>query len=451
MNTASAIKILVVEDDPDGRRSVTEALADAGYAVTAVETGAEGVSRFAAEKFDAVLTDVKLPDFDGHEVLVRIRNQDQETPILLMTAYGTVAAAVAALKAGAYDYILKPLCLAELQSKVAHAVESRQLRSQVSSLKEALHAQSSLKAIIAKSAAMQEVLKQVRAVASTRATVLILGESGAGKELVARALHYDGSRAGAPFVAINCGAFSESLLESELFGHEKGAFTGALTRHAGAFERARGGTLFLDEIGIAPASVQARLLRVLETRELLRVGGSEPIAVDARILSATNRSPEDLVAEKLFRQDLLYRLQVVTIRIPPLRERREDIRPLTDHFIALACAEYGRHIESVEPAAYELLERYAWPGNVRELKNALETAVLMATRPALTPADLRLGDSAGRAAAAQLAAVPLEELEKQAILQALQRHKGSRTLVSEELGVSLRTIQRKIKEFNLPF
>jgi DNA-binding NtrC family response regulator len=451
MNSTAPIKILVIEDDPDGRRSVTEVLESAGYAVSAVETGEEGVRQFEAEKFDAVLSDVKLPDIDGHEVLVRIRKQDQETPVLLMTAYGTVTAAVAALKAGAYDYILKPLSLADLQSKVAHALESRQLRLQVSSLKAALHAKSSLKAIIAKSANMQEVLKQVRAVASTRATVLILGESGVGKELVARALHYDGSRAEAPFVAINCGAFSESLLESELFGHEKGAFTGAATRHEGAFERAHGGTLFLDEIGIAPASVQARLLRVLETRELMRVGGNEPIIVDVRIISATNRNPEDLVAEKLFRHDLLYRLQVVTIRIPPLRERRDDIRPLADHFIALACAEYGRHIAAVEPAAYAMLESYPWPGNVRELKNALETAVLMATRPVLTPADLRLGSGTAPAAPAPLAPVPLEELEKQAILQALQRHKGSRTLASEELGVSLRTIQRKIKEYNLPF
>ncbi len=452
MGAIPQLKVLVIEDDAAGRRSVQDVLAGAGYAVTAVENGEQGLARFGAEPFDAVLTDVKLPDIDGHDILARIRRQDQETPIILMTAYGTVAKAVAALKAGAYDYVLKPLNLADLQSKIAHAIESRQLRSQVSSLKAALHAQSSSKAIIARSANMLEVLKQVRAVAATRATVLILGESGAGKELVARALHYDGDRAEAPFVAVNCGAFSESLLESELFGHEKGAFTGALSRHEGAFERAHGGTLFLDEIGIAPASVQARLLRVLETRELMRVGGVQPIAVDVRIVSATNRSPEDLVSEKLFRQDLLYRLQVVTLRLPPLRERREDIRLLADHFIALACVEYGRHIDAVEPAAYETLERYAWPGNVRELKNAIETAVLMAARPVLTPADFRLGNGGGAAAAAAaLAPIPLEELEKQAILQALQRHKGSRTLASEELRISARTIQRKIKEYNLPF
>ncbi len=452
MNTKPPMKILVIEDDPDCRCSVTEALTDAGYAVTAVPGGEEGVHQFETEKFNAVLSDVKLPDIDGHEVLVRIRKLDQETPVLLMTAYGTVTAAVAALKAGAYDYILKPLNLADLHSKVAHAVESRQLRSQVTSLKAALHAQSSSRSIIAQAANMLAVLKQVQAVASTRATVLILGESGVGKELVARALHYDSNRAETPFVAINCGAFSESLLESELFGHEKGAFTGAMNRHQGAFERAHDGTLFLDEIGIAPPSVQARLLRVLETREFMRVGGNEPIAVDVRIISATNRNPDDLVAEKLFRQDLLYRLQVVTLRIPPLRERHDDIRPLTDHFIATACAEYGRHIESVEPACYEILERYPWPGNVRELKNAMETAVIMATAPVLKPADLHLGNAGAPGGASVIpASMPLEALEKQAILQSLQRHKGSRTLASEELGVSLRTIQRKIKEYNLPF
>lgn len=452
MNTSSPTKILVIEDDPDCRRSVTDALTDAGYTVTAVPNGTEGIQQFESEKFAAVLSDVKLPDIDGQEILIRIRKLDQETPVLLMTAYGTVTAAVAALKAGAYDYILKPLNLADLQSKVAHAIESRQLRSQVTTLKAVLHAKSSSKAIIVKSAKMLEVLKQVQAVASTRATVLILGESGVGKELVARALHYDGNRTEAPFVAVNCGAFSESLLESELFGHEKGAFTGAITRHEGAFERANDGTLFLDEIGIAPAAVQARLLRVLETQELMRVGGNEIFSVDVRIISATNRNPEDLVAEKLFRQDLLYRLQVVIIRIPPLRERQDDIRPLTDHFIAAACAEYGRHIESVDPACYDILERYAWPGNVRELKHAMETAVIMTTAPILKPADLHLGNTGVSGSTSTIpATMPLEELEKQAILQSLQRHKGSRTLSSKELGVSLRTIQRKIKEYNLPF
>ncbi len=458
VNSNALIKILVIEDNPANRLSVKEALAGVGYSVTAVETGEEGLRLFESEKFNAVLSDVRLQknspgneNLDGHAILARIRKQDQATPVLLMTAYGTVTAAVAALKAGAYDYILKPLNLDEVQLKVAHAVESRQLRSQNISLKAALHAQSSSQAIVTKSANMLEVLKQVQAVAPTRATVLILGESGAGKELVARALHYDGDRAEASFVAVNCGAFSESLLESELFGHEKGAFTGAMTQHEGAFERAHGGTLFLDEIGIAPAAVQARLLRVLETRELMRVGGKEPITVDVRIVSATNRNPEELVAEKTLRHDLLYRLQVVTIRIPPLRERQDDIRLLANHFIAMACHEYGRHIEAVEPAGYELLERHPWPGNVRELKNAMETAVLMATSPVLTSADLRLGNHSGAASAAPLPAVSLEELEKQAILQSLQRHQGSRTLASEELHIALRTIQRKIKEYNLPF
>ncbi|NLB60444.1 MAG: sigma-54-dependent Fis family transcriptional regulator [Lentisphaerae bacterium] len=452
MPNPTPIKILVIEDDPDGRRSLTDALEEAGYAVSAVATGQEGLQRCTAENYAAILVDVRLPDIDGHEVLQRIRQLDSQAAILLMTAYGTVAQAVAALKAGAYDYILKPLNLTDLQSKVAHAVESNQLRTQITALQAALRAQSSARTIIAHSASMREVLRQVQAVADTRASVLILGESGVGKELVARALHFDSQRGQAPFVALNCGAFSASLLESELFGHEKGAFTGALSRHAGAFERAQGGTLLLDEIGIAPAAVQTRLLRVLETRELLRLGGRTPIAVDARVVSATNRNPEDLVAEKLFRHDLLYRLQVVTIRIPPLRERPEDIRPLAAHFIKQACAEHGRHIANIEPACYDLLERYAWPGNVRELKHALENAVIMAQTSTLRPADLHLGPMERATAAWRIpAAIPLVELEKQAILQALQRHKCSRTLTAEELGISPRTIQRKIKEYKLPF
>jgi DNA-binding NtrC family response regulator len=449
MSKEPTARILIIEDDPDGRRSVAEAMEEAGYAVVTAAAGETGIRLFQEQPFDAVLADIRLPDLDGQKVQERLRAIHADVPVLLMTAYGTVSAAVVALKAGAYDYILKPLDLTDIQSKVAHAIENRRLRSQVSSLKKALYGRE----IIAVSPGMVEVLRQVKVVAATQATVLILGESGAGKELIARALHDGSTRADGPFVAVNCGALSESLLESELFGHEKGAFTGALNRHEGAFERAQSGTLFLDEIGIAPPAVQTRLLRVLEEREIIRVGGTQPIPIDVRVISASNRDLDDLVAERTFRHDLLYRLQVVTLHVPPLRERREDIRPLADFFVIGACSLHGRHIDEIEDDFYKTLERHPWSGNVRELKNAVESAVIMATIPRLTAASLTLTPP-GERTPTEIVILPqmtLAEIERQALLQSLTRHTGSRSLAAEELGLSTRTIQRKIKEYDLPF
>ena len=331
----TTFNILVIEDDPDGRRSVTDALESAGHRVVAAADGAAGLAELNGGEFDLVLSDVRLPDISGLEVLERIHRRMPELPVLLMTAYGTVATAVDALRAGAYDYILKPLDLTDLQSKVARAGETVRLRAEVGRLQSALSERRG-RPLVFVSDAMRDVLERVRAVASTNATVLIVGESGVGKELIARELHFGGDRASAPLVAVNCGAFSESLLESELFGHEKGAFTGAAERHPGAFERAQGGTLFLDEIGIAPPRVQERLLRVLEEKEVTRVGGRQSVRLDVRILAATNQDLHDLVMQRRFRQDLMYRLQVVTIVVPPLRERPADVRPLADHFIAAA-------------------------------------------------------------------------------------------------------------------
>ena len=449
----SDIRVLVIEDDPDGRRSVVEAIEDAGYQVAAAPLGREGVARFRDELFDVVLSDLVLPDIDGIDVLQQIRRINDQVPVLIMTAYGSVPTAVRALKSGAYDYITKPLDLDDIQAKVARAAETRRLRAEVSELQGSMRSRYSAKSMVAASPKMKEVLGQIEAVAGTNATVLILGESGAGKELVARALHADGRRWAGPFVAVNCGAFAESLLESELFGHEKGAFTGAVSRHMGAFERASGGTLLLDEIGIAPKSVQARLLRVLEEREITRVGGQGTIRVDVRIAAASNRVLEDLVSEGEFREDLLYRLRVVTIALPPLRERPEDIRPLIDRFVALACAEHGRHVERVMPDYYAAMARHRWPGNVRELRNVVESSVIMATGPVLSAKDVRVGSIAGTETTgpASDGAGTLAEVEKRALLNALQKHDGNRTLAAAELGISTRTVQRKIKEHDLPF
>jgi len=445
---------LVIEDDPDGLRSVVDAIRDAGYDVVTATAGRSGLDGVLREQPDVVLSDLFLPDMDGLKVLEDVRRMKPGIPVVIMTAYGSVELAVKALKQGAYDFLTKPLDLDDLQAKLARAIEASRLRTQVTQLRNEVQGRYSSRSMIAGAPAMQEVLRQISAVAATNATVLVLGESGTGKELVARALHADGRRAAGPFVAVNCGAFAESLLESELFGHEKGAFTGASARHEGAFERAHGGTLFLDEIGIAPKSVQARLLRTLEEREVLRVGGQAPVKVDVRIVAASNRDLDELVDAGEFRHDLLYRLQVVTIRLPPLRERREDIRKLTDRFISLACAEHSRHIESVDPACYVRLEGYGWPGNVRELRNVVDASVIMATGPVLRAEDLKLGRAEG-SGSRQTVSVPggmtLADLEKEALLQALRRNEGNRQMTADELGISTRTIQRKIRDYNLPF
>jgi len=446
-------RILIVEDDRDGSRSVAEAVEDIGFEAVTAQTGEEGVRRCREQRFEAVLSDLMLPDIDGLRVLAEVRKTDREAPVLIMTAYGSVQSAVEALKSGAYDYITKPLDLDDLQSKVKRAVETRRLRGEVAQLQQTIHNRYSADSMVAESDGMREVVAQVRNLADTTATVLILGESGTGKELVARALHVDGGRAGGPFVAANCGAFSETLLDSELFGHEKGAFTGATQQRKGAFERADEGTLFLDEIADAPQSVQVKLLRVLEEREVVRLGGQESIGIDARLISASNKDLDALIGSGEFREDLFYRLKVVTIAIPPLRDRRDDIRPLADRFIALACKEHGREIASVGPDYYSALEGFDWPGNVRQLRNVVETSVLMALGPALRGSDTRL-DAESRPSGTRMAIsdnMTFTEMEREILSQALSRWEGNRTLVAEKLGLSRRTIQRKIQDFNLPY
>jgi DNA-binding NtrC family response regulator len=448
-----AVKLLVIEDDPDGAKSVCEVARDAGFEVELARTGAEGVERFRAARPGLVLTDLVLPDIDGIEAMTRIHQIDRGIPVIVMTAYGTVDSSVRALRAGAYDYIQKPLNLEDLESTLRRAAETSRLRARVDDLAAAMRERHTARAMVAQSSAMAAVIAQIEALADTLATVMIQGESGTGKELVARALHADSRRAAGPFVAVNCGAFAESLLESELFGHEKGSFTGASSQSKGAFERADGGTLFLDEIGDAPQSVQVKLLRALEEREIRRVGGQQSFKVDVRVISATHRDLQEWVAAGKFREDLLYRVNVVNITVPPLRRRVEDIRPLADRFIAQACATHQRAVGSVEASFYEALERYDWPGNVRQLRNVIESAVLLCSGPVLSAKAVSLPGGGGRQADAF--EVPegrtLEDLEREILLQTLRRHQGNRTLTAEKLGLSRRTIQRKIKEHRLPF
>lgn len=450
------ISVLIIEDDPDGGLSVREAIEEAGCRVTLATCGNDGLMAFRREHFDVVLSDLALPDIDGVGVLRRILQISPETPVIIMTAYGSIDSSVQALKAGAYDYITKPLDLDDVQVKVARAAETSGLRRRVDALKKNMQSRYGIDAIIARSPGMQVLIQQIQTIADTQATVLITGESGTGKELVARALHVESRRADQPFVAVNCAAFPETLLESELFGHEKGAFTGASSQHKGAFERAAGGTLFLDEIGDAPLSVQVKLLRVLEERELTRLGGTSVVKMNARLISATNRELNDLVAEGKFRQDLLYRLMVVNLHLPPLRERREEIRPLADYFIARACAEHGRAIHTIAPAFYERLEHSEWPGNVRQLRNVVEAAVVMATRTELDEQSLQTLPETGKPATEEKTfTVPegmnMEALEREIFTQTLRRYDGNRSLSAEKLGISRRTIQRKIQDYDLPF
>ncbi len=444
--------ILIVEDDPDGARSMTDAAEDAGFATVLAGTAAKGLECFREQTPDLVLTDLVLPDFDGIELLTRIKRINAAIPVMVMTAYGSVESSVKAMRAGAYDYVIKPLDLDDIQTKLRRAAETSRLRREVTTLTASVRARHTATTMIAESPAMRAVIHQIEAIADTTATVLIQGESGTGKELVSRALHADSRRAEAPFVAVNCGAFAESLLESELFGHEKGAFTGAFARHAGAFERADGGTLFLDEIGDAPPSVQVKLLRAIEEREIHRVGGREPFAVNVRLVSASNKDLAERVAEGAFREDLLYRLNVVTLTLPPLRRRREDIRPLADRFIARAAADHGHTITGIDPAFYARLEAYDWPGNIRQLRNVIESAVLLASGPNLSAKALNLpGESASRVATGYPENLTLAAIERLVLEQTLTRCEGNRTLTAEKLGISTRTIQRKIKEHNLPF
>lgn len=456
-------RILIIEDDADHGRSLAEAIRDLGHEEEWMASGREGVEAFRARGADVVLTDLVLPDIDGIEVMRQIRAiGGGQVPVMLMTAYGSVDSSVRAMKEGAYDYLQKPLDLVDLEAKLARAIEASQLRRRVERLSREARQGWGTDSWVARSSAMQEVVRQTHALAQTKTTVLIRGESGTGKELVARALHAEGARAEAPFVAVNCGAFAESLLESELFGHEKGAFTGAVARRAGAFERAQGGTLFLDEIGDAPPAVQVKLLRVLEDRVVTRVGGGEPFRVDVRLVSATHRDLAAMAAAGAFRQDLLYRLQVVAIWLPPLRERREDIRPLAERFMAQAQVENGCRIESIEDAWYARLEAYSWPGNIRELRNTVEAAVVTAPNGELRADRLRLDGpfapapavSSPSASAADWVppdGLTLDEIEKRVLENVLRQTGGNRSLTAERLGISRRSIQRRIQDYNLPF
>ena len=443
--------ILVVDDEKNTREGLVRALRGE-YAVAEAENGQRALEWLETHAADVVLTDLRMPGLDGMALLSRLLGRDAKPIVILLTAYGSVETAVEAMKRGAYDFLAKPVNLDRLDLLLRRALAERRLGDENERLKAQLDSKYGFENIIGTSPAMQEVFETIRQAAPTRATVLIQGASGTGKELVARALHQCSPRRDGPFVPVHCAALAPTLLESELFGHEKGAFTGAVERRRGRFELADGGTLFLDEIGEIDPALQVKILRVLEERKFERVGGTETIHVDVRLVAATNRDLRARVAEGAFREDLFYRLHVVNLTLPPLRERTGDVVLLAQHYLKTLAAENGKKPPAISPEAMDVLQAYAWPGNVRELRNVIERLVVLGAGSRLTVADLpaavRDGGAGGLALASRAGRV-LRDAERQLIADALRRHQNNRTQAAQDLGISRRTLHRKLNEFGL--
>jgi two-component system, NtrC family, response regulator HydG len=450
---APAGRLLVVDDQKNMRATTAMVLRQAGYQVDEAEDGAAALKRLEGDGYDVVLTDLRMPNIDGMEVLRTVRQVAPETEVIVMTAYGTIASAVEAIRRGAYDFLAKPFKEDELLLRAAKAVEKRRLVGQVSVLSGEFRRRFGLDHIIGRSVGLRDVLDRVVRVAPSDATVLITGESGTGKEVVARALHVSSRRGDRPFIPVNCAAITETLLESELFGHARGAFTGATRARRGLFEEANGGTLFIDEVGETAPGFQAKLLRALQDGEIRRVGESSPVQVDVRVIAATNQDLRKAIAEKRFREDLFYRLNVVPIRIPPLRERLEDVPLLAVHFLAQYNQRAGTQ-KVLAPAALAELVEHSWPGNVRELENMIEQAAALSPGAEIGPEGIQFDPvtlpraEPGPGQARTLGAA-VEETERQCIQGALQRCEGDLGRVASELGISSTTLWRKMKRLDL--
>ena len=448
-------RVFVFDDDIDSLQSVSAALRRDGFAVHPFADPKEGLSRLAAEGGDVVVTDLRMPGLTGLEVLRHVTRDHPGIPVVVLTAYGTVEGAVEAVRAGASDFLLKPVEIPRLRAAVFKAVKERGMRKEIDRLREEVGRPEGVEGIVGSSRAMEEVIRKIRLVAPTRMNVLVTGESGTGKELVARAIHALSPRRDHPFLPLNCAAIPETLLESELFGYEKGAFTGAVAARPGKLESAEGGTLFLDEVGDVSLGIQSKLLRVIEQKEVLRVGGSQVLTVDVRILAATNQDLKGRVEEKAFREDLYYRLNVFNIVVPPLRDRREDIPRLCDHFLARIGEENGVPAKTLSPAALKVLLAFRWPGNVRQLRNALETATLVSQGDTIEPGDLppEVTPEVLPPTSAEPIPLPasrtLTEIERDAIRDALAKTGGNKTQAAKLLGIGLRTLHRKVKEYGI--
>jgi two-component system response regulator HydG len=442
-------KVLVVDDQRNMRATTAILLRQAGYTVEEAEDGAAAVQRLQLETFDVVLTDLRMPTADGMDVLRAVQQGSPETQVIVMTAYGTIESAVEAIRRGAYDFLAKPFKESEVLLRISKALEKRRLLGEVNLFAEEFRKRYGLEHIVGRSPAMREVLDRVLRVAPTDATVLVTGESGTGKELVARALHVASRRGDRPFVPVNCAAITETLLESELFGHAKGAFTGATRARRGLFEEANGGTLFIDEIGETAPGFQAKLLRALQEGEIRRVGESVPVQVNVRVIAATNQDLRRAIAERRFREDLFYRLNVVPIRIPPLRERREDVPLLAAHFLRRFNQRTGSE-KSLTPEATACLKAHDWPGNVRELENMIEQAASLSAGNEIRDADVQIEQRTETPPVGSgTLAEAVEEAERRAIAGALVRCGNDLGKVARELGVSSTTLWRKMKRLEL--
>ncbi len=468
-------KILIVDDDQSMRYSLNRMLESQGFLVSVARNGGEALERFEQERPDLVIMDIKMPGQSGLEVLKEIKERDPKALVILMTAFGTTETAIEAMKFGAFDYILKPFDIPQMRSLVERALEVSRMMKKMVSLPDREEGEPAEEVIVGSSAVMQQIYKMIGQVAPAEVTVLLRGESGTGKELVARAIYHHSRRADKPFLPVNCAAIPETLLESELFGHEKGSFTGALTRRIGKFEQCNGGTIFLDEIGDMTPATQAKVLRVLQDRQFERLGGSERITADVRLIVATNKDLEKAIREGAFRQDLYYRLKVVSLHLPLLRERKEDIPELVRYFLHLFGADINRDVRDISPRALEKLMRYHWPGNVRELENSVKRAMVIAKGNTLLPEDFllegvesevgptehldlderiqklmepvfkELVELSRRSPGSDL----MSELEKTLIKRALQETRGNQVQAAILLGISRNTLRSKIERYRI--
>ncbi|RLA80458.1 MAG: sigma-54-dependent Fis family transcriptional regulator [Deltaproteobacteria bacterium] len=432
-------KVLVVEDEREMQRALEAVLEGCGLRVSTAEDGLHAVTKFKQDLYDLVIADVRMPRMSGLELLKEIKRISPLTPVVLLTAYGTVEGAVNAMKEGAFDYIEKPFSPEVLEEVVKRALASRPEEEK-----------QKRRTIIAQDPKMLELLEVARTIAPSTAPVLISGESGTGKELLARYIHEQSQRRGRPFVAVNCAALPEGLLETELFGHERGSFTGAVAQKKGKFELAHRGTLLLDEVSEMPLALQAKILRALQEGEIDRVGGTKPVAVDVRVIATTNRDLVEEVHKGRFREDLFFRLNVVPLHIPPLRERKGDIPLLANFFLEKYAALNGKGIKGFSPETMKLLEEYSWPGNVRELENVVHRAVLLAKGPVIEPKDLVIDEGlVSRIDPPIKPGTSLKEMERWLILETLKKVGGNRTQAAKLLGVSVRTIRNKLKEYKI--
>ena len=447
--------ILVVDDDRAHRTMLRTLLGGWGFSVEEADDGARAIEKVHEKSYDLILMDVRMIEVSGLEALPEIKKFNPAIPIIIMTAYSSVETAVEALKKGAYDYLGKPLDFDELKLAIERAMDHRRLKEENRALKERLGSGFNSGDIIGRSRGMLELLETVALVAPTEATVLITGESGTGKELIARAIHTNSPRREKPFIQINCAAITETLLESELFGHERGSFTGADRRREGRFRLAHGGSIFLDEISEMSVAMQAKLLRVLQEKEIQRVGGEEVLKVDVRVMAATNRDLKKEIEDGAFREDLYYRLNVVTLAVPALRERREDIPLLAQHFLETFAEKNRKQIKGFTPQAMDRLVRYNWPGNVRELMNAVERGVILSRGEYISEKDFPLSVREAEVPESQLAKedlpadLPLEEVEKVTILNTLESAGGNKSEAARRLGITRRTLHKKLKKYGV--